>query len=98
MYMEECILKVKRGLGFRNFSQFNIALLAKQGWRLITYPNSLLARALKAKYYLQSDFLNSQLGNLPSLTWRIIWAANGLLQNGLGWRVGRGDGISFQQK
>ncbi|KAA3460674.1 reverse transcriptase [Gossypium australe] len=56
------------GLGFRNISQFNIAMLAKQGWRLITYPNSLLAIVLKAKYYPHSDFFNAQLGNLPSLT------------------------------
>ncbi|KAA3472916.1 reverse transcriptase [Gossypium australe] len=32
--------------------------------------------------------------NLPSLTWRSIWATKGLLQNGMGWRVGRGTEIS----
>ncbi|KAA3489556.1 reverse transcriptase [Gossypium australe] len=58
------------GLGFRNISQFNIALLAKQGWRLINHPNSLLARVLKAKYYPLS------------LTWKSVWAAKGLLQRG----------------
>ncbi|KAA3473892.1 reverse transcriptase-like protein [Gossypium australe] len=72
-----CILKENGGLGFRNMSQFNIAMLAKQGWRLINYPNSLLAR----------------LGNLPSLTWKSIWAAKGLLCSGMGWRVGWGTGI-----
>ncbi|KAA3486091.1 Ribonuclease H-like superfamily protein [Gossypium australe] len=52
-------------------------MLAKQGWRLITYPNSLLAIVLKAKYYLHSNFFNAQLGNLPSLTWKSVWAATG---------------------
>lgn len=93
-----CFLKENSGLGFRNFNQFNIALLAKQGWRLFNNPNSLLARVLKAKYYPRSSFLNSQLGNLPSLTWRSIWAAKRLLLNGLTWRVGRGDSISIFRK
>ncbi|KAH1056048.1 hypothetical protein J1N35_034113 [Gossypium stocksii] len=72
-----CTLKENGGLGFCNMCQFNFALLAKQGWRLITYPNSLLARVLKAKYYPDSDFFNAQLGNLPSLTWKSVWAAKG---------------------
>lgn len=72
-------LKENGGLGFRNWSHFNIALLAKQGWRLINYPNSLLARVLKAKYYPNSNFLKAQLGRLPSLTWKSIWATKGPL-------------------
>ncbi|KAA3485420.1 Pleiotropic drug resistance protein 4 [Gossypium australe] len=28
--------------------------------------------------------------NLPSLTWHTVWAARGLLQSGLGWRIGKG--------
>ncbi|KAA3462157.1 reverse transcriptase [Gossypium australe] len=55
-----CISKEKGRLGFRSLDQFNIALLAKQ------------AQVLKAKYYPHSDFLQAQLGNLPSLTWRSI--------------------------
>ncbi|KAA3486342.1 reverse transcriptase [Gossypium australe] len=89
-----CTLKEIGGLGFRNMCQFNIALLAKKGWRLINYPDSLLARVLKAKYFPNSNFLNSQLGNLPSLTWRSMWVAKGLLCSGMGWRVRRGTEIS----
>lgn len=60
--------KKNGGLGFQTLGQFNIALLAKQGWRLINFQNSLLAKDLKAKYYPNSDFINAQLGNLPFLT------------------------------
>ncbi|KAK5840242.1 hypothetical protein PVK06_009131 [Gossypium arboreum] len=58
--------KIEEGLGFRNMSQFNIALLAKQGWRLLVNPNSFVAQVLKAKYFPENDFLNSRLGNRSS--------------------------------
>ncbi|KAA3475341.1 Endonuclease/exonuclease/phosphatase [Gossypium australe] len=44
-------------------SQFNISLLAKQGWRIINNQNSLVMRVLKAKYFPNDQFLNSRLGN-----------------------------------
>ncbi|KAA3460531.1 RNA-directed DNA polymerase, related [Gossypium australe] len=30
---------------------------AKQGWRLLNFPNSLVARVFKAKYFPESNFL-----------------------------------------
>ena len=36
--------KEKGGLGFKDLEAFNIALLGKQLWRMITHPESLLAR------------------------------------------------------
>ncbi|KAA3472342.1 reverse transcriptase [Gossypium australe] len=91
---ELCISKEQGGLGFRRLDQFNVALLAKQGWCLINYPDSLLAQVLKAKYFPNLDFIHAQLGNLPSLTWMSVWAAKGLLKDGLCWGVGKGDQIS----
>lgn len=80
-------------MGFRNMGNFNVALLAKQGWRLMQYPDSLVARILKAKYYPDLNFVNSSLGYLPSFTWKSIWASKGMLQEGLRWRVGLGRNI-----
>lgn len=60
--------------GFRGFSSFNQALVAKQGWRLIHNPDSFVAKVLKAKYYKQTDFLNARIGSNPSYIWRsIVW-------------------------
>jgi hypothetical protein len=50
-WKKTCKAKSKGGMGFKNLRVFNEALLAKQGWRLITNPQSLVARMFKAKYY-----------------------------------------------
>ena len=92
-----CRPKEEGGLGIRNMAQFNISLLAKQGWRIINNPNSLVALVLKAKYFPSVDFLNSQLGNNISYTWKSIWAAKGILAEGLCWKVGRGTKISISR-
>lgn len=70
-------------MGFRNLGFFNVALIANQGWRLVNYPNYLVAQFLGAKYFPNSVFLKANLGNLPSYTWKSIWAAKGLLSKGL---------------
>ena len=43
-----CVPKKEGGLGFRNLKAFNLALLAKQGWRLQTNTQSLVYWVLKA--------------------------------------------------
>ncbi|KAL4361294.1 hypothetical protein GQ457_04G002860 [Hibiscus cannabinus] len=89
-----CLPKSHGGMGFRDMSKFNIALLAKQGWRILNNPSSLLARVMKARYFPKSDFMNASLGSSPSYTWRSIYSARGLLEQGIGWRVGTGLNIS----
>jgi hypothetical protein len=75
--------KERGGLGFRDLEWFNLALLAKQGWRIIQNPDSLASKILKKKYFPQSSFLNSQLGCQPLYIWRSFWNARNLLEEGL---------------
>lgn len=77
--------------------KFNLALPAKQGWKLINYSNSLISYALKAKYFPSTDFVNARLGNMPFYTWKSIWTAMGVLHEGLCWRVGSGAKISINK-
>ena len=43
-----CKSKLKGGMSFRNLQAFNLAMLAMQGWRLLTKQDSLVARIYKA--------------------------------------------------
>ena len=83
-----CKAKLDGGLGFRNFQAFNLAMLAKQGWRLLSNPDSLCAKVYKVGYYPHGDILNSKLGCRPSYTWRSIFKGLEVVWKGSRWRVG----------
>nr|KYP58280.1 hypothetical protein KK1_004579 [Cajanus cajan] len=87
------ISKLEGGLGFKNLSSFNLAMLGKQAWRLLSNPNSLISRIYQAKYYPESSFLNTSLGHNPSYTWKSLWSTQHLLKNGIRWRLGNGNTI-----
>ncbi|KAH9689005.1 reverse transcriptase domain-containing protein [Citrus sinensis] len=65
-----CQAKIRGGLGFRDFSSFNQALVAKQGWRILHNPDGLMSKILKAKYFKHTDFIEAKLGSNPSFVWR----------------------------
>ena len=58
------------GLGFRDIHAFNLAMLAKQSWRLQKNPDSLCARVLKTKYFANSSVLDAMPKSNMSYTWR----------------------------
>ncbi|XP_031106074.1 uncharacterized protein LOC116010698 [Ipomoea triloba] len=83
-----CSPKIMGGMGFKSLNKFNIALLAKQGWRLLSKPDSLPAKMLKARYYPTGEFLSASIGSNPSYTWRSILAGQEILQRGCYKRIG----------
>ncbi|XP_060969470.1 uncharacterized protein LOC133036757 [Cannabis sativa] len=85
-----CTSKFFGGLGFRNFVNHNQALLAKQAWRILTNPHSLVARLLKAKYFKNNDFLSASKGHCPSYTWTSLLWGRDLLSSGLISKIGNG--------
>lgn len=79
-----CKLKGEGGLGF------NLALLAKQGWRLIHQQSSLASQIFKANYYPQTDFLLALMKKNSSYCWRSRAEARKIIRAGARWRVGDG--------
>ena len=59
-----CMPMEEEGMGFSDLRAFNLALLAKQGWRIQQNPQSLVHKVFKAKYFMGSSFKEAQLGCL----------------------------------
>ena len=77
-----CVPKSYGGMGFKQLKYFNMALLAKQGWKLQTNPNSLVYWVLKARYFPQCEFIEASLGNNPSYSWHSVLSAKHLVREG----------------
>lgn len=90
-----CMPKSKGGMGFRDFQSFNLAMLAKQVWRLMAEPDSLCSRVLRAKYYPDGDLLNAKPKKGSSYTWQSILAGLECFKEGYIWRVGDGNKIDI---
>jgi len=90
-----CLPKAKGGMGFRDFESFNLALLAKQVWRLLCEPDSLCARVLRAKYYPDGKFLQAKRKSGSSYTWQSVLAGLECFKQGYIWRVGDGSQINI---
>ena len=82
------------GMGFRDIENFNLALLGKHGWRLMTSPDSLCGRVLKGRYFPDTDFMHAGVPRSSSATWRAIIAGRSALSKGLLKRVGDGSSIA----
>lgn len=85
-----CEPKFKCGLGFKYLRTFNLAFLAKQGWRILLKENTMLHRLYKARYFTKGQFLDAGLGHNPSYTWRGLWEAKKWLIQESKWRIGDG--------
>ncbi|KAG7585602.1 Ribonuclease H domain [Arabidopsis thaliana x Arabidopsis arenosa] len=86
-----CKSKKQGGLGFRDIGRFNQALLAKQAWRLLDSPQSLLGQVYKARYFATKPFLEAKIGYRPSYAWRsTIMFGKELLERGLMKTIGNG--------
>lgn len=92
---EMCNPKIEGGMGFKDFTLFKSALLAKQTWLLLHNKNSLFYRVFKSKFFpncLVMDAKDSQNG---SYEWRSILKGRDFIKNGARWRIGNGNPVNI---
>ena len=68
-----------------------MAMIAKQGWRLLTEANKLVSAVMKARYHSDSSVLNAKLGSNPSYVWRGIYQALEVVRAGARRKIGDGE-------
>ena len=86
------------GLGFCDLECFNQALIAKQVWRILKFPNCLMARLLRAKYFFSLTMLNSQIRNGSSYIWQSLCWGKELIIREVRWQVGPGGFSVFKDQ
>jgi hypothetical protein len=82
------------GIGFWDMRLFNLALLARQAWRLIHDPASLGVQILKAKYYPNGELTDTAFPK-ESSTEKAIEHGLELVKKGIIWRIGAGDKVQI---
>ncbi|CAL8121727.1 unnamed protein product [Prunus armeniaca] len=81
-------------MGFRDLYAYNLALLAKQGWRFIHNSDSLAGMLFKAKFFPTTSLWDAVAGLGASQCWRSIINARSMLVGGSKWLGGNGGSIS----
>uniref|UniRef100_A0A2N9FKU0 Uncharacterized protein n=1 Tax=Fagus sylvatica TaxID=28930 RepID=A0A2N9FKU0_FAGSY len=74
-----CQPKGRGGLGFKELQRFNIALLAKQFWRLMHVRNSLFFKVFSAKFFPNGNIMEASEKTSGSFAWRSILKAKELI-------------------
>lgn len=87
--------KLEGGLGMRNLVVFSKAMLAKQAFRVFKYPDSLMAKVLKNKYFPNTTFMKMKVSPMASFPWKSILSARDLLDKGIRKVMGNGANIDI---
>ncbi|XP_062075464.1 uncharacterized mitochondrial protein AtMg00310-like [Humulus lupulus] len=82
-----CYPKASGHMGFKRLEEFNMVMLAKQGWKIISRLAPLLPRVLKESYFVNEIFFTAMTGSFSSYIWHIILWGRELIMNGSIWRI-----------
>lgn len=82
--------KKRGGLGFKDIQCFNQAMLGKQIWRILQFPELLVSKALKAKYFPKSSIFDCKVSKNSSWFWQSIMAVRDQVEAGSRSIIGNG--------
>ena len=88
-----CKPKSQGGMGFKDLSLFNDALLAKQTWRLLHDEHSLFFRVFKPKFFPNCSIMQAKAPSNASYAWRSIIRGREVIRKGEQWRIGDGHSV-----
>ena len=77
-------------MGFKDFYGMNLALLAKQAWRVLTQLDALWVGVLKSIYFPNEHFLVAKKRRGASWTWNSLLQGRDVIMKGGKWMVGDG--------
>ncbi|CDP14470.1 unnamed protein product [Coffea canephora] len=83
------------GLGFKDIEAYNKALLGKQVWRILTKPNLLISKVLRARYFPKDSILTCRPKQNASWIWQGLLGARRVVEKGVIRRIGNGRSTSI---
>lgn len=83
-----CNDKDQGGMGFKDLTMFNEAMLEKLSWRLLQKDNSLFFRVFKARFLSNGTILDAKDSDSASYAWKSILKGREVILKGALWRVG----------
>ncbi|KAK5833686.1 hypothetical protein PVK06_017539 [Gossypium arboreum] len=82
---------------FHDLRLFNLALLGRQVWRLLTSKDTLWHQVLSSKSFPNGDLFHAKVVDKSSYTWTSIAAAAKALENGFRWQIGDRNNINIRK-
>lgn len=88
-----CRHKNQGGMGLKDLTLFNEAMLAKLAWRLLHDDSSLFYKVFKARFFPTGTIFDAKDLVSASYAWKSTLKGRDVIQKGALWRVGDGQQI-----
>lgn len=87
--------KKEGGLGFRDLHAMNLALVAKQVWRIYRSPNTLWARIIKSLYFPNGSIWEAKRRTRASWGWQSLIQGRDFLNKHKAWMIKSGEKVKI---